>query len=115
MTRDEYMQQMTGQLRSVQADLHRQYYAQFVVPWTIEIVERWIGTARILRSTDPHFNDIPLGEWDRLDPIIRPMGARMNLKLNGASVWSVSDTVCVVKEAARQLKERNNGTPSNND
>jgi hypothetical protein len=47
-------------------------------------------------STDPHFNDIPLPRWDRMDPIIRGMAVSYGLR-----GWSLCETVCVLKAVAR--------------
>jgi len=106
MTRKEYMA-MSGDLTEAQrVKLHREYYAQFVTPYVVSCVERFIGTLRIKESTDPWLNDIPLKEWDTLDGCVRPIGARINKTINGTSAWSLSDTVCVAKEAAHQIKER---------
>jgi len=85
--------------------LHREYYAQFVTPSIRSYVERVIGKPAIKASTDRWFNDIPLRMWDMLDGFIRPHGARVNKQLNDSSMWSLSDTVCVAKEAAQQIKE----------
>ncbi|MGO4302207.1 hypothetical protein [Cupriavidus sp. RAF12] len=106
LTREQYMAQYSGKSREEQAALHREYYAQFVPNGLKSFVVSCIGAERILASTDPHMNDIPLHEWDRLDGYIRPIGARIHKQINGSSVWSLSDTVCVAKEAARQFKEQ---------
>lgn len=39
---------------------HQQYYAQFVNSVIVDIVQRSIGSKRIVNSTDPSFNDIDL-------------------------------------------------------
>ncbi|WP_321932617.1 hypothetical protein [Burkholderia cenocepacia] len=105
MKRTEYMERSSGFDSAARAAIHREYYAQWVGPWLINEVSNWIGADRIKSSTHPHFSDIPLAEWDRLDGIIRPYGARRNKEINGESVWSLSDTVCVAKEAAQQIRE----------
>ena len=73
---------------------HRQYYAQFVTEQIINIVKMNIGLKTILNSTDRHMNDIALSKWDYLHGII-------------AGANSLSDTVCIAKEAARQIRESN--------
>lgn len=72
---------------------------------------RWLGNAigvktlpgRILEllpgSTDEHLNDIPLKLWDVQDSYVRAMAGRAGLR-----VWSLSDTVCVLKCLAREVK-----------
>lgn len=87
------------------AAAHRRYYAQFVTPSIKHLVMSRIGVDRIKASTHPHMSDIPLKEWDNLDSAIRPTGASIHKKINGVCAWSLSDTVCVAKEAAKQIKE----------
>lgn len=50
-------------------------------------------------STDPHLNDIPLGWWDRKDPVVRHYAYAKGLP------WSLSDTVCVLKSLARRRQQ----------
>lgn len=50
------------------------------------------------RSSDKHFNDIPLKWWDSEDAIVRSKASRAGMKQ-----WSLSDTVCVLKTVARRL------------
>ena len=71
---------------------HREYYAQFVNGSVKRIVGDRIGMSKILASTNDNFNNIPLSKWDRLH------GSFVGAK-------SLSDTVCIAKEAAQQLKE----------
>lgn len=106
LTREQYLAQYSGKTEAERAALHREYYAQFVTRWTRSTVVHFIGAERIRASTDPHMNDIPLHDWDRLDAVIRAPGARIHKAINGTSAWSLSDTVCVAKEAARQFKEQ---------
>lgn len=80
---------------------HRRYYAQLVTPAARAMVARSIGMKRLLASTDPHLNDIPLHRWDRI------AGTR---GLTYASMWqhlgdypTLGGLVCVAKEAARLL------------
>lgn len=83
---------------------HREYYGQFVTPAMLEIVRETIGLDTIKRSTDEHFNDIPLQRWDGLahQPEFREP-FRLKLKEAGDTL-SLSAVVCVAKEAARQMK-----------
>ena len=78
---------------------HRQYYA-----W----LAKFIGATKkmvpadpklILRSTDPYFNDIPMHLWDSVHPRVQRMAWNMGL------AWSNSDSVCVLKELANQIKD----------
>lgn len=77
---------------------HRQYYAQAVTPSIIKFVVRIIGAKAILQSTDEYFNDIPLRNWDKLHPVIN---SRHRLDWH-----SISTSICIAKEAARQYKEQ---------
>lgn len=71
---------------------HSTYYGQFVTNYIKEVVASRVGVKTICASKDEHFNDIPLGIWDNL-PIY--------------TSGSLSDKVCIAKEAARQIKEEN--------
>jgi hypothetical protein len=100
---------------------HREYYGQFVNDGVISAVVRTIGARKILASTDPHLNDIPLHRWDALagysnrqysreherftGGLLMHLVGRDLSKANGGGV-SPSDLVCVAKEAARQYKEK---------
>lgn len=101
---------------------HREYYSQFVNDEVKQLVARRIGRKKILASTDPHFNDIPLHRWDALagfsnrqysrefgpfEPARSPLFycvGRSIVEANGGGV-SPSDLVCVAKEAAQQIRE----------
>lgn len=80
---------------------HSEYYAQFVDSRTLAYVSRNIGLEVIKASTDPRFNDIPLVQWDRLVP--RAPGSS-KFKYAG-DYYTLANGVCLLKEAARQLKE----------
>lgn len=58
------------------------------VPFSIE---------KLKTSKDPHFNDLPLITWDRMDGVVRSQAVR-----HGMRAWSLSDTVCVLKNVARK-------------
>ena len=83
---------------------HQEYYSQFVTPGVLRLVEGHIGRKRILESSDPHFNDIPLREWDDLQGQIIYMVGRLIQAANGTNCISLSDTVCVAKAAAEKLR-----------
>lgn len=79
---------------------HEEYYGQLVTQGMKEHVARAIPQG-LARSTDPHFNDIPLATWDRL-------GTVYNLTTEFEELGdfrSKAGIVCVLKEAARQVKE----------
>jgi len=91
---------------------HDEYYAQFVNSSVLHLVKSFIGEAKIKKSTDPHFNDIPLKQWDTLNTDIRYICGRSISESNASTCAedvkqggiSLSDTVCVAKAAARQIK-----------
>lgn len=73
---------------------HRDYYLwlsgwlglpQSLIPVTKE---------RVDASTDPHLNDTPLVLWDRMDPAVRSYADAKFIP------WSLSDTVCCLKNMA---------------
>lgn len=114
MTRSEYMAASREDGRAAL----RAYYGQFVTRAVRELVACRIGLDRIRASNDPHFNDIPLREWDALNPFVRDLClsragdldpqrvVSTNPKTGQRSIgWSLSDGVCIAKEAARQLRE----------
>lgn len=92
ITRKEYM---------AGACTHREYYAQFVTAGTKYLVIQAIGAERIKASTHPHFNDIPLAEWDRLTP--RAAGSGLFPKAD--DYYTKAGGVCMLKEAAEQIRE----------
>lgn len=75
---------------------HADYYGQYVDDNTKRILIERVGIERLLSSTDPHLNDIPLARWDRLPAL------RWNLKSRG-DYLTLAGKVCIYKEAARQL------------
>lgn len=104
MNRQEY-------LASKDTNAHREYYAQFVDEYVMRFVDRSIGHNAIMNSTDPHFNDILLVKWDRLETAIRGFCIGKMTEINGVYSnrmvgFSLSDTVCIAKEAAKQIKEK---------
>lgn len=98
-TRKEYMRD--SQTNGPAA--HRRYYGQFVNSHTISRVINAIGKDRILSSTNLHFNDIPLKEWDSL---VRGLPVAMAMQAAG-DYYTISSGVCIAKEAAKQWKEWN--------
>ena len=80
---------------------HREYYAQFVTPSTIQRVVMAIGSDDIKASTDRHLNDIGLRRWDMASASL-PVGG--DIKAAG-DYWTQAGLVCVAKEAAQQWKE----------
>ena len=71
---------------------HSEYYSQWVTDATRATVTRNFGQ-KINQSADSFFNDIPLIEWDRLA-----------FGLSRSPDNSLASRVCVLKEAARQIR-----------
>ena len=96
-TRDEYM-------KDSQTDgpaAHRRYFGQFVTNGTKHRVLSHIGLERLMQSTDPHLNDIPLALWDRLTPQLPGSGGFAK----AGDYYTLANGVCLAKEAARQIVE----------
>ncbi len=98
MKRQEYLSASREDMHAA----HRAYYGQFVNQSTINTVVRFIGRERLLASTDPHFNDIPLAMWDRLNGLL-PIAASMK---DAGDYLTLGGIVCIAKEAARQYVEK---------
>lgn len=103
ITRSQYMDESHQEyIRTKKGDnAHRRYYAQFVTGEVKQVVLKYIGKDRLLNSTDPHFNDIGLWNWDR---IMLPFGTVGKLKECG-DYLTPAVKVCILKEAARQIVE----------
>lgn len=97
---------------------HDEYYSQFVNDGVLNTVNMFIGSDKIKRSTDEHFNDIPLNKWDAMADSLRHCCGRAVSDSNdsthnkptkkGFVSVSLSDMVCVAKAAARQIRESSN-------
>lgn len=79
---------------------HEEYYtwlAEFIgatdrmVPFTAE---------QVANSKDPHLNDLRLDIWDAQDWLVRKLAYAKQLP------WSLSDTVCVLKQLARNRQKK---------
>ena len=79
---------------------HAEYYGQVVTQVMKDHIARAIPQS-LARSTDPHFNDIPLSTWDRLGMVY---SLRAEFEELG-DFRSKAGIVCVLKEAAQQVKE----------
>lgn len=80
---------------------HFDYYNQFVNYETINRVRHL--SSEITNSTDPHLNDIALRKWDILS--LNAFSSLGVITANNTGGFSLSDSVCIFKAAARQLKE----------
>jgi hypothetical protein len=105
MNRKEYMENTS--------ELHRAYYGQFVNRYILYVVRDYIGMDALMASEDPYLNDIPLQKWDRLSNSI-PGHLSVPAEIDypgqtqyaGKKFYSLSNGVCILKEAALQIIER---------
>ena len=79
---------------------HEEYYGQLVTQGMKDHIVRAIPQA-LAKSTDPVFNDIPLATWDRLGMVYSLRAEFEEL----CDFRSKAGIVCVLKEAAQQVKE----------
>jgi hypothetical protein len=93
ITRQEYM------LSS--KDLHAEYYLQFSNQNLESLVLGTFGLTRLAKSyrNDKHLNNIPLAEWDRLEPFARMYVSKKLLK-DLSETWSLATSICVLKNIA---------------
>jgi hypothetical protein len=84
---------------------HRDYYAQFVTEGTRRAVARTLTLTRLKRSTDPDFNDIPLTHWDAVPKEVNSEAIKKARDYLTQVGW-----VCIAKEAATQLLEKEMAT-----
>ena len=102
ITRSQYLNAPTA-LGMTPAEAHRAYYAQFVGPGTVNLIVMQIGADRLMASTDPHFNDIPLDRWDRNHLLGRlPLARRLE---DAGDYPTTAGLLSIAKEAARQFVE----------
>ncbi|AXH72677.1 MAG: hypothetical protein [Caudoviricetes sp.] len=97
-TKDQYMKHECT---------HEEFYGQFVTPHYISVVKSSIGIDNILKSTDEHFNDIPLKKWDMIARYGMDMKMDYNKIKSTGGVYSLSTFVCILKQAARVIKCEN--------
>jgi hypothetical protein len=93
-TRQEYLEQKCS---------HRQYYGQFVTQQVLSTVMARIGSSVIVKSKDPHFNNIPLSRWDAIFPLC-PSDISKAMRACG-DYPTQAGLVCIAKEAAKQIQE----------
>lgn len=93
ITRQQYMNKEAS---------HQEYYGQFVSGELKRQVQARFGS-RLCTSTDPHFNDIPLKEWDNFwSRVPAPIASKMR---EAGDFPTLAGSVCILKEAARQVVE----------
>ena len=99
-TRAEYMKDAQQEGKGPSA-AHRRYFGQFVTDGTKYRVLSVIGLDRLMQSTNPHLNDIPLALWDQLTPELPGSGQFSK----AGDYYTLANGVCLAKEAARQIIE----------
>lgn len=99
MTRQDYMQHRVT---------HRQYYAEIARLAGIKFEPNHSVVVRAKRSTDEHYNDIPLLVWDRLGYLARAGLTRAFKECEDC--YSMAGACCAMKEAVRQAVERQETT-----
>jgi hypothetical protein len=99
ITRQEYLDNSRGKFHA--------YYGQFVTDRLREAVLSRFGLTKLQQAfeEDPTFNTIPLRRWDRF-PTENYIDIA-NFKAINMS-FSLSDKVCLAKNAARQIVLNNN-------
>jgi len=89
ITRDDYISGKAS---------HSEYYTQFVKKSHFDALA--FLRDMIMKSTNPHFNDIPLRLWDCI------IATYPTEKMKECGDYlTIAGKVCILKEAARQMKE----------
>jgi len=86
---------------------HAEYYAQYVNAWILRLVQKQFSLDSLKEAGD-NFNGIPLEEWDLLAGWLDRAEVNAALKAHN-DFWSLASCVCILKEAARQLIEKDKG------
>lgn len=81
---------------------HQEYYGQFVDSEVLEAVKDRFGIAKLAKALagDKNLNNIPLASWDALEAHTHHCQQALRLAGDG---WSMAGSVCILKNAARQL------------
>jgi len=109
MLRSEYMAPYVDDATATRR--HREYYGQFVTDKIKALVLRSLGLSTLLKSVnkDGCFNDIQLKHWDAMVHNL-PANVVTQLVACGDGL-SLGTGVCILKEAARQIREANQAPP----
>jgi hypothetical protein len=86
---------------------HQEYYGQFVNQWILTCVKGKYGVNRLIEAEklDINFNTIPLYSWDQLN-IMSAVDQELWAAANGSRYYSLSDNLCIQKQAARMIVEK---------
>lgn len=95
MTRKDYMD---GKVT------HREYYASICKSAGLAFGDESRIVKRCRNSKDPHYNDIPLSEWDMM-AMFSKRSLSSAFKMHD-DFYSDAGGVCACKEAVRQAVER---------
>lgn len=76
---------------------HAEFYHWLGQEIGITVSDLPVSVEQVRQSKDEHLNDIPLKLWDGQDYIVRGKAVRAGMR-----AWSLSDTVCVLKQFARE-------------
>lgn len=98
ITRDDYLDNDKPEAT------HEAYYGQFVTPTLRAFVKSRIGNARILKSTDPHMNDIPLAKWDALMTGVYNLVGDLMVAAGDIHSYTLASCNCAAKAAARDIQ-----------
>lgn len=84
---------------------HEAYYGQFVTKEVRDMVKGAFGIERLKDAfaADKYLNNIPMKKWDKLSELIPRRVCLHICKANQTNGLSLSDRVCTLKEAARQI------------
>lgn len=82
---------------------HREYYAQIVRLAGLKFTDSHELVRDAKKSTDEHYNDIPLARWDMAAACAQSSITRA-LRQCG-DCFTLSGGLCTVKEAVRQVVE----------
>jgi hypothetical protein len=77
---------------------------RFALPTRRDGTPRTPSEWAALIEEDKHLNNVPLRQWDNLHEWVRAnlRGGAELAAINGTGGWSLSDSVCVLKETARR-------------
>lgn len=115
MTRTEYLKQYSPASDAERTALHRAYYGGLVELLGEKALRGLLPCSRERAiealAQDPHLNNIELGLWDaqhaNVLALVRAADPEEIRRLTCTAVygWSLGDTVCVLKEAAKRWTE----------
>lgn len=104
MTKPEYISVYCRTPTKFRNGIRRMYYSQYTTAEVVAFLLRSIPKKVILESKDYQFNDVRDGNWKSL---VQFMPSTVSDKLQENGDWlSVPTGICILKEAAQQIRER---------